>query len=61
MEFGDGWMPRGRAFADPEGEMKRFRSFADEAGRDLETVSITLFGTKPEAGYDVNRGRILAF
>jgi hypothetical protein len=31
--------------------MKLFRSFADEAGRDLKTVSTTLFGTRPEAGY----------
>ena len=51
MEFCDGWLPRGRAFADPQTEMKRFRSFADEAGRDLKTVSTTLFGTRPEAGY----------
>jgi probable F420-dependent oxidoreductase len=51
MEFCDGWLPRGRAFADPQAEMQRFRSFADEAGRDLKTVSTTLFGTRPEAGY----------
>jgi len=51
MEFCDGWFPRGRGFADPQAEMSRFRSFADEAGRDIETVSTTLFGAKPEAGY----------
>ena len=51
MEFCDGWFPRGRGFADPQAEMQRLRSFADEAGRDIKTVSTTLFGTKPEAGF----------
>ena len=51
MEFCDGWFPRGPGFADPQAEMKRLKSFADEAGRDIRTVSTTLFGAKPEAGY----------
>ena len=51
MEFCDGWFPRGRGFDDPKAEMARLKSFADEAGRDIKTVSTTLFGTKPDAGY----------
>ena len=51
MEFCDGWFPRGRGFEDPKAEMARLKSFADEAGRDIRTVSTTLFGTKPDAGY----------
>jgi probable F420-dependent oxidoreductase len=51
MEFCDGWFPRGRSFGDPAAEMKRLRSFADEAGRDIRTVSTTLFGAEPDAGY----------
>jgi alkanesulfonate monooxygenase SsuD/methylene tetrahydromethanopterin reductase-like flavin-dependent oxidoreductase (luciferase family) len=51
MEFCDGWFPRGRGFADPQAEMSRLRAAAEEAGRDIKTVSTTLFGTKPEAGY----------
>jgi hypothetical protein len=31
--------------------MARLKSFADEAGRDIRTVSTTLFGGRPEAGY----------
>ncbi len=51
MDFCDGWFPRGRGFADPQAEMSRLKNFADEAGRDIETVSTTLFGATPEAGY----------
>jgi probable F420-dependent oxidoreductase len=51
MEFCDGWFPRGRGFADPEAEMRRLRRFADQAGRDIKTVSTTLFGAPPEAAY----------
>jgi alkanesulfonate monooxygenase SsuD/methylene tetrahydromethanopterin reductase-like flavin-dependent oxidoreductase (luciferase family) len=51
MEFCDGWFPRGRAFSDPEAEMSRLRAAAEEAGRDIRTVSTTLFGTKPEERY----------
>jgi len=52
VEFCDGWFPRGRdAVADPAAEMARLKRFADEAGRDVKTVSTTLFGAQPEAGY----------
>jgi probable F420-dependent oxidoreductase len=51
MEFCDGWFPRGRSFGDPAAEMKRLRSFAEEAGRDIKTVSTTLFGAEPDAAY----------
>jgi probable F420-dependent oxidoreductase len=51
MEFCDGWFPRGRGFGDPEAEMRRLRRFADEAGRDIKTVSTTLFGATPEPAY----------
>jgi probable F420-dependent oxidoreductase len=51
MEFCDGWFPRGRAFGDPQAEMRRLRAAAEEAGRDIKTVSTTLFGAKPEDGY----------
>jgi probable F420-dependent oxidoreductase len=51
MEFCDGWFPRGRSFGDPEAEMKRLREAADEAGRDMSTVSTTLFGARADADY----------
>jgi len=52
VEFCDGWFPRGRdGFEDPAAEMARLKRFADEAGRDVRTVSVTLFGGRPEAAY----------
>jgi probable F420-dependent oxidoreductase len=51
MEFCDGWFPRGRGFGDPAAAMTRLRRFADEAGRDIRTVSTTLFGAEPDAAY----------
>ena len=51
MEFCDGWFPRGGGFGDPEAEMAKLRDAAEEAGRDIATVSITLFGAPPEAAY----------
>ena len=50
MEFCDGWFPRGREFDDPAEQMARLKAAAEEAGRDVRTVSTTLFGGKPEAG-----------
>jgi probable F420-dependent oxidoreductase len=52
VEFCDGWFPRGRDhFDDPAAEMARLKSFADEAGRDVKTISTTLFGGRPEQPY----------
>jgi len=51
MDFCDGWIPLSRAFGDPEKEMSRLRSFAEEAGRDPKTVSSTLFAATPEPDY----------
>ncbi len=51
MEFCDGWFPRGRSFKDPAAEMARFDAAAKEYGRDRSTLSVSLFGAKPDAGY----------
>ena len=51
MDFCDGWIPRGRNFADPKAQMTRLARYAEEAGRDIATVSTTLFGAKPDAQY----------
>ena len=51
MDFCDGWIPRGRNFEDPQGQLDRLRRYADEAGRDPKTISTTLFGAKPDAAY----------
>jgi probable F420-dependent oxidoreductase len=51
MDFCSGWIPRGRAFGDPQAQMARLKRYADEAGRKMSTVSTTLFGATPDAGY----------
>ena len=46
VEFCDGWLPRPRA--DIEDGMKRLRRIADEGERNLETISVTVFGAPPK-------------
>jgi len=58
IEFCDGWMPRanvasddeqtGRVTADPAESIARLRAAADEAGRDMSTLSLTAFRLPPE-------------
>jgi hypothetical protein len=31
--------------------MDRLKQFADEVGREMSTLSVTLFGTRPESSY----------
>jgi probable F420-dependent oxidoreductase len=51
VDFGDGWFPRGRV-----GEqgildgMADLRARAARAGRDMRTISVSVFGAKPDAG-----------
>jgi probable F420-dependent oxidoreductase len=51
MDFCDGWFPRARDGFEPEAELARLRAAADEAGRDIKTVSTSIFGAPPEAAY----------
>ena len=50
-DFCTGWFPRGALLPDPAEGMTRLRAAAEDAGRDPATVSTTVFGAKPEAGY----------
>ena len=49
MDFCDGWIPRGRNFDDPDAQMARLARYADEAGREMSTISTHLFGAKDRA------------
>jgi probable F420-dependent oxidoreductase len=51
MDFCDGWIPRGRNFTDPQEQMARLKRYADEAGREMSSLSTTLFGANPDAAY----------
>ena len=49
VEYGDGWFPRARGGFDAAANVARLRAVADEAGRDMSTLSITIFGAPPDA------------
>jgi probable F420-dependent oxidoreductase len=50
VEFCDGWFPRGRAGADTIlAQLADLRAHAARVGRDPKTISISVFGGKPDA------------
>ena len=49
IEFCDGWLPRARGAFDPVEGMARLRRAAEAAGRDMSTLSMTVFGAPPKA------------
>jgi probable F420-dependent oxidoreductase len=49
VEFCDGWLPRASNGFDPVEGMVRLREAADEAGRDMSSLSVTVFRAPPEA------------
>jgi probable F420-dependent oxidoreductase len=49
VEFCDGWFPRPNRGFDLFERLKRLRQLADEAGRDMSTIQITVFGAPPDA------------
>ncbi len=48
IEFCDGWMPIGYRMDNPAEKISALRRRAEEAGRDPQSISITIFGAKPE-------------
>ena len=48
VEFCDGWFPRGRGGFDAAAGIARLRRIADEAGRDMSGLSISVFGARPD-------------
>ena len=49
VDYGDGWFPRARGGFDPHEAVDRLRAVADEAERDMATLSISVFGTPADA------------
>ncbi|NKB57716.1 MAG: TIGR03619 family F420-dependent LLM class oxidoreductase [Alphaproteobacteria bacterium] len=49
VEFCDGWLPRVTPDFDPTESMARLREAADEAGRDMSDLSVTVFRAPPDA------------
>ncbi len=50
VEYADGWMPIGGRYPILE-EVANLRHTAEDAGRDPATISLGLFGAKPDQGY----------
>ncbi len=48
VEFCDGWLPRGRGNFDAAEAMARLREVADAAERDMATLSVSVFGARPD-------------
>jgi probable F420-dependent oxidoreductase len=49
VEYCDGWLPRGGRNFDAAEGMERLRRAADKAGRDMASLSVTLFRAEPDA------------
>lgn len=49
VEYCEGWLPRARHGFDAAENMARLKRVADEAGRDMSTLSVNVFGAAPEA------------
>ena len=49
VEYCEGWLPRARHGFDAAENMARLKRFADEAGRDMTTLSVNVFGAAPDA------------
>lgn len=56
VEYGDGWFPRGRGGFDAAENVARLKAVADEAGRDMSTLSISVFGAPADAQVLANYG-----
>ncbi len=48
VDYCDGWMPRTRFGFDAAEGMNRLRRFAKEAGRDADSLSVSVFGAPPD-------------
>ena len=49
VEYCDGWFPRGRGGFDPAVGMDRLRRTADAAGRDMASLTVSVFGAPADA------------
>ena len=51
VEFCNGWLPRGNKMTDPSASVDKLRVCADEAGRDMDSISVSVFRAPPEESY----------
>jgi alkanesulfonate monooxygenase SsuD/methylene tetrahydromethanopterin reductase-like flavin-dependent oxidoreductase (luciferase family) len=48
VDYCEGWFPRGRAGDVILGGLKDLQARAARAGRDMKTISVSVFGAKPD-------------
>ena len=51
VDFADGWFPRGSKLSNPASAMDKLRYHAAKAGRDLSSLSVTIFRGLPDQAY----------
>ena len=49
IDYCDGWFPRGRGGFDPAENLARLKHMADEAGRDMSSLQVSVFGAPADA------------
>jgi probable F420-dependent oxidoreductase len=49
VDFCDGWLPRARHGFDAAGNMQRLQRMAERRGRAMDTLSVSVFGARPDA------------
>ena len=49
VDYCDGWLPRTRGNVDIVGRLAELKARAARAGRDMKTISVNVFGAKPDA------------
>jgi len=48
VDYCDGWLPRARHGFDAVENIARLKVIADEAGREMDTLSVNIFGARPD-------------
>jgi probable F420-dependent oxidoreductase len=48
VRYCDGWLPRARHGFDAALNMQRLKTFADEAGRDMNSLTVSIFGAQAD-------------
>ena len=51
VDFADGWFPRGNKLPDPSAGIKQLKIYADQFGRDMNSLSVTVFRAPSDEAY----------
>ena len=51
VDFADGWLPHGSKLPDPSAGMEQLQYYADQSGRDMKSLSVTIFDASSDKTY----------